>query len=59
MFCDPSNKLYFTFQKPLLHEFEHVNALLQKEVDHGNFIHELESFFDVVTSNCFSRIYCC
>ena len=46
MFCDPSNKLYFTFQKPLLHEFERVNALLQKEkVDHVNLISEQESFF--------------
>ena len=55
MFCDPSDKLYFTFQKPLLPEFERVNALFQKkEPDHANFISELKSFFGIVSKNCFS-----
>ena len=43
MVCDPNNKLYFTLQKPLLHEFERVDALFQKVVDHVNSISEQES----------------
>ena len=45
LFCDPSNKLYFTFLKPLLRKFERVNALFQKEADHTNLVHKLQSFF--------------
>ncbi|XP_076049634.1 SCAN domain-containing protein 3-like [Oratosquilla oratoria] len=45
MYSDPTNKLYFTFLKPVLDDFEKINLLYQKyEPDQCGLHTELENF---------------
>ena len=46
MYNDVHNELYFTFLQPILHEFERLNMLYQKDnADHSSHIFTLENFF--------------
>ena len=58
MYNDVHNELYFTFLQPILHEFERLNMLYQKDnADHSSLIFTLENFFLTIVRRVVHKDY--